>query len=177
MVSQNAVIAALSSTALISLAPNVLLFLFPHFASGEGQNSKILSLGQALAAGGLLGDVFLHVVPHSGGSPDVGLWILLGFSIFLLTDMVMRSLGHDHQHDHQHKESDKKTKDSSSGENWTSTVLLNLTADAMHNVSKRKRRILYVLSTLDLRNITNRKKNDSIVYVCQSNNYLRKNHQ
>ena len=133
MVAQNAIVAAFSSTALISLAPNVLLLLFPRFASGEGHNSPALSLGQALAAGGLLGDVFLHVVPHSGGSHGVGLWILLGFSVFLLTDMVMRSMGGGHSH-HDHgktkeegKQSDKATK--------TSTILLNLTADALHNVS------------------------------------------
>mmetsp|Transcript_1643 Transcript_1643/g.3656 ORF Transcript_1643/g.3656 Transcript_1643/m.3656 type:complete len:335 (-) Transcript_1643:67-1071(-) len=136
MVSQNAVIAALSSTALISLAPNVLLFCFPNFASGEGRNSQTLSLGQALAAGGLLGDVFLHVVPHSGGSHEVGLWILFGFSLFLFTDMLMRALGgdsHGHHH-HGHNESSKSSKDNSySGESNTSTVLLNLTADALHN--------------------------------------------
>lgn len=126
MVTQNAAIAALSSTALISLAPNVLLFLFPHFASGEGRSSKFLSLGQALAAGGLLGDVFLHVVPHSGGSHDVGLWILLGFSLFLLTDMLLRSMG-GNSHGHHHHD---KTK---SPESKTSTVLLNLTADSLHN--------------------------------------------
>jgi len=63
MVSQNAVIAAFSSTALISLAPNVLLFLFPHFASGEGQNSPILSLGQCLAAG--RSDIGFQLVDYS----------------------------------------------------------------------------------------------------------------
>ena len=145
MVSQNAVIAAFSSTALISLAPNVLLILFPHFASGEGQNSQVLSLGQALAAGGLMGDVFLHVVPHSlgGESHDVGLWILFGFSVFLLSDMVMRSFGdgengHNH-HTHENKnknDSSERTGHSLSAEKKSSMILLNLTADALHNVSK-----------------------------------------
>ena len=144
MVSQNAIIAAFSSTVLISLAPNVLLLLFPRFASGGGHNSSILSLGQALAAGGLLGDVFLHIVPHSGGSHDVGLWILFGFSIFLLTDMVMRSMGagsHSHSHDHGHQHNKEGGKDDSShspsGESKTSMVMLNLTADALHNVSSK----------------------------------------
>ncbi len=140
MVSQNAIVAAFSSTALISLAPNVLLLLFPKFAAGEGQSSKSLSLGQALAAGGLLGDVFLHVVPHSGGSHSVGLWILLGFSIFLLTDMLMRSMGGGHSHSHDH-DKDKKCE-----ETKTSTILLNLTADALHNVSTiRTRRVSFCL--------------------------------
>ena len=143
MVSQNAIIAAFSSTALISLAPNVLLLLFPHFASGEGHNSPFLSLGQALAAGGLMGDVFLHVLPHSGGSHDVGLWILLGFTIFLLTDMVMRSLGGGDSHGHaghnhfgRKDKKDTETKSSVDGDGKTSTILLNLAADALHNVSK-----------------------------------------
>ena len=137
MVSQNAVIAAFSSTALISLAPNVLLILFPHFASGEGPNSSFLSLWQALAAGGLLGDVFLHVVPHSlGGDSDVGLWILLGFFCFFFSDSLMRSLGDD-KSDHNHKHGKKKNdEDPSSAEKKSSMVLLNLTADALHNVSK-----------------------------------------
>ena len=132
MVSQNAIVAAFSSTALISLAPNVLLLLFPKFAAGEGHSSKSLSLGQALAAGGLLGDVFLHVVPHSGGSHGVGLWILLGFSVFLLADMLMRSIGGGHSHDHDKEKKCEETK--------TSTILLNLTADAMHNVSTTRTR-------------------------------------
>ncbi len=127
MVAQNAIVAAFTATGLISLAPNVLLLLFPKFAAGEGHNSRGLSLGQALAAGGLLGDVFLHVVPHSGGSHDVGLWILLGFSVFLLTDMLMRSMGGGHNHNHKNGEKCEETK--------TSTILLNLTADALHNVS------------------------------------------
>jgi hypothetical protein len=150
MVSQNAVIAAFSSTALISLAPNVLLLLFPNFASGDGQNhSPILSLGQCLAAGGLLGDVFLHVVPHNaGGGHDVGLYILLGFTIFLIVDMIMRSISgsshsHNHQHGHQHNEKKKNNDDDNDNGNddddsksSSATIFLNLTADALHNVSK-----------------------------------------
>jgi zinc transporter 7 len=141
MVSQNAILAAFSSTALISLAPNLLLLLFPRFASGEGANSPALSLGQCLAAGGLLGDVFLHVVPHSGGSHNVGLWILLGFSVFLLADMVMRSMGGGHSHSHS-SSGDKEDKEcddkKSAGELKASTIFLNLTADALHNVSKQQ---------------------------------------
>jgi zinc transporter ZupT len=127
MVASNAIIAALLSTGLISLAPNVLLVLFPRYASGEGESSKFLALGQALASGGLLADVFLHTIPHAGGQHDVGLWVLLGFGIFLVCDMMIRSLGHSHGHqhnqeDHPHQESAKN-----------STVILNLAADALHN--------------------------------------------
>ena len=134
MVAQNPVIAALSSTALISLAPNVLLLFFPHFASGEGERSRLLSLGQALAAGGLLGDVFLHTIPHAAGGEEVGLWILLGFAIFLTTDMLMRSLGgHSHHDHHSKKPQDDDSNHSHKQSLKASAVLLNLVADAMHN--------------------------------------------
>lgn len=125
MVSQNAIIAALASTGLISLAPNVLLLLFPHYARGEGEHSHVLALGQAMAAGGLLGDVFLHTIPHAQGGEEVGLWILLGFAIFLVADMLLRAIGAGHSHDHHSHDHSKELK--------TSAILLNLAADAMHN--------------------------------------------
>ena len=135
MVSQNAIIAALSSTALISLAPNVLLLLFPRYASGEGAQSSILALGQAMGAGGLLGDVFLHTIPHANGGGDVGLWILLGFTIFLVADMLLRWVGGGHSHDHSEKGGEKKGGGTNRHheEMKTSAILLNLAADAMHN--------------------------------------------
>lgn len=134
----NAITAAVISTGLISLAPNVLLVLFPKYASGEGVQSPSLALGQALAAGALLGDVFLHTIPHAAGVANVGLWILFGFSIFLVVDMVIRSYGsHQHQHSHGTKSDDKnKDKSDHSGHdhrNTASTILLNLAADALHN--------------------------------------------
>ena len=148
MVSPVVVAAAFASTGLISLAPNLLLFLFPQ-ASNASDNDW-LSIGQALAAGGLLGDVFLHVIPHSAGmSENAGLWILLGFSIFLVVDMIVRSTssssGHGHSHSHHHSDDAPKTKKkhiASDGQqeinldrhySHTSAVLLNLAADALHN--------------------------------------------
>mmetsp|Transcript_23807 Transcript_23807/g.42850 ORF Transcript_23807/g.42850 Transcript_23807/m.42850 type:complete len:121 (+) Transcript_23807:31-393(+) len=59
--------AAFLSTSLISLAPNILLFLFPNYGASSGQDDSgraMLSLGQALAVGGLIGDVFLHTLPE-----------------------------------------------------------------------------------------------------------------
>lgn len=129
MVTQNAIIAALTSTALISLAPNVLLLLFPQYSSGDGEHSWLLSLGQAMAAGGLLGDVFLHTIPHAAGGEEVGLWILLGFTIFLTVDMLMRSLGKEHSHDHEVADSHP----SHQKELNASAILLNIVADCLHN--------------------------------------------
>ena len=131
MVSPAVVAAAFASTGLISLAPNLLLFLFPQ--ASNASDSDWLSVGQALAAGGLLGDVFLHVIPHSAVmSENAGSWILLGFSIFLIVDMIVRSMsssssGHGHGHGQQH------STNLDHNSSHTSAVLLNLAADALHN--------------------------------------------
>ena len=144
----NAIIAALSSTFLISLAPNAFLLLFPHYASGEGESSQILTLGQALAAGGLLGDVFLHTIPHTAtnGSHDTGLWIILGFTIFFVADLLLRALGGGHSHEHSHdsgKRSQKENNNNNRDHNGhhrqhgsthqVGTIALNLAADSLHN--------------------------------------------
>lgn len=133
------VLAAYISTGLISLAPNLLLLLFPNYSSNSQDHGIFLSLGQALAAGGLLGDVFLHTLPHSlqqEGHDDhdntIGLIVLFGFIVFLIFDMFVRSLGGGGQHSHQHDDAKKKEK----GQQmvvFNSNVILNLTADALHN--------------------------------------------
>lgn len=134
--------AAFLSTGLISLAPNILLFLFPNYgASSSGQSDNrgraILSLGQSLAVGGLLGDVFLHTLPeffhnsthghhrdeaqhhHNGDGGDIGLRIIAGFSAFLILDIIVRSFeeksGGGHNHNHS-----KVAKKKKNGENATS---------------------------------------------------------
>jgi zinc transporter 7 len=119
----------------------VLLLLFPNFASGEGEHSSMLALGQAMAAGGLLGDVFLHTIPHAQGGDDadvVGLWVLLGFTAFLVADMLLRSLsdgggGHSHTNSAGSGHSNSKKDDHNHDQVKTSAILLNLAADAMHN--------------------------------------------
>jgi len=127
-------LAAFISTTAISLAPNVLLFLFPNY---KPSNSVInpLAIGQALAAGGLLGDVFLHTLPHTL-TPDngevIGLAILAGFVVFLLFDILVRSSHshdcHDNSHSHELENAETKKKFV-----FTSAVVLNLAADALHN--------------------------------------------
>jgi zinc transporter 7 len=125
----------------------------------------MLSLGQALAVGGLMGDVFLHTLPdcfgqeshhhhshshthHDHGShhtgEDVGVRVLSGFAVFLLLDMIVRSLDPD---GHSHNHSQTKTNGTCNGikttahhtikSQWrlifSSAVLLNLIGDALHN--------------------------------------------
>jgi solute carrier family 39 (zinc transporter), member 7 len=140
--------AAFLSTAAISVAPNVLLLLFPNIENQEPAGAAgtsafgWLSLGQAMAAGGLLGDVFLHTVAESEGDPKAGLWILGGFTIFYTVDLLVRMLqgvagGHDHHYDHHHHQNGA-VPPSSTGrkqqqELHRSMIILNVAADALHN--------------------------------------------
>jgi len=165
----SAIAAAFISTGIISLAPNVLLFIFPNYGSSGHNNEAgqaMLSLGQALAVGGLLGDVFLHTLPecfadanhddhghsghhHHGGGGDIGLRVILGFSLFMILDIFVRSIeeksgdGHSHGHSHS-KEKEKGAKADEHGGIKTnnkypwrkllsSAVLLNLFGDSLHN--------------------------------------------
>lgn len=132
----------------------------------------MLSLGQALAVGGLLGDVFLHTLPdcfadslggnhheehhhhgdhHHGGGGDIGLRVILGFSAFLILDIIVRSLeektGGGHNHDHSNLQEGHNgattackgvaSRKKDNKQPWrrflSSAVLLNLLGDSMHN--------------------------------------------
>ena len=160
MVHPSAVLAAFLSTGVISLAPNILLFLFPNYGSGPHSHSSttaMLSLGQALAVGGLLGDVFLHTLPecftdahphmhqhhhhhHGSENNNIGLRVIFGFSVFLILDILVRSIektsggGHSHSNNGEKGLNDKCTNQTQS---WrlllSSAVLLNLFGDACHN--------------------------------------------
>lgn len=141
MVSSTVTAAALLSTGFISLVPNVILLLFPSYGVGEGGQSKLLSLGQAMSAGGLMGDVFLHTLGHDDHhhhpgqeqqhEENPGLWVLGGFAVFLAADMLIRSLNPGtHSHDRSHGD---KAGNNEHKEIQRSTILLNLAADALHN--------------------------------------------
>ena len=79
---------AFALTTLISVAPTLVLLLIP-FGKGGGQSSSGIPPGLhkallSFAAGGLLGDVFLHSIPH-----------------------LLMEHGHDHgDHDHNHDHED-----------------------------------------------------------------------
>ena len=186
-------LAALLCTTIISLAPNLLLYLFPDLvvttSSSNAHPDAVtrtkywLSLGQCLAAGGLLGDVFLHTLPHSvmdiyanaKGKEDVGdehhhhhhheehhheehhhghghdhhhdhefesqmmvlgMAILLGFSVFFIFDCIVRIFGAHHHHHHESKKEEETTNKSNLSPSLifsSPAILLNLTADALHN--------------------------------------------
>ena len=125
-------IAAFLSTTAISLAPNVLLFLFPTYRPETASSINPLAIGQALAAGGLLGDVFLHTLPHEMNHDNgqvIGMAVLVGFLVFFLFDLFVRSFGHD-CHDHNKKQ---EKKPELNNKKWTSAAILNLAADSLHN--------------------------------------------
>jgi zinc transporter 7 len=130
---QATTIAAFLSTTIISLAPNALLFLFPTYRPETTSDINPLAIGQALAAGGLLGDVFLHTLPHEMNHENgqvIGLAILAGFLAFLLFDILVRSYGHECHENHDHKKKDVKFQ---VNKTWTSAAILNLAADSLHN--------------------------------------------
>ncbi|KAG0270109.1 hypothetical protein DFQ27_000410 [Actinomortierella ambigua] len=109
---------SLLGTTYISIIPNLLLYFVPPNIRPESLNTLV-----AFAVGGLLGDVFLHLLPHAflgevhGGdllivdevkNIVVGFSIFIGFFIFFCIDKVMRVLsggegGHSHSHGHDHK--------------------------------------------------------------------------
>uniref|UniRef100_A0A1B6ILE0 Uncharacterized protein n=1 Tax=Homalodisca liturata TaxID=320908 RepID=A0A1B6ILE0_9HEMI len=118
-------IEALGSTLLISAAPFFILFLVPLDNSKEKE--PLLKLLLSFASGGLLGDAFLHLIPHAlaphshekddsdesvhshshshehgghGHDMSVGLWVLCGILTFLVVEKFVRLVkgGHGHSH-------------------------------------------------------------------------------
>lgn len=126
---------SIASTLLISAAPFFILYLVP-LDNTESMQPRLKIL-LAFASGGLLGDAFLHLIPHSvaphthgshshahshsghgeeehnhGHDMWVGLWVLSGIITFLSVEKFVRLLkiGHDHGHSHggETKEPEKK---------------------------------------------------------------------
>merc|ERR1712156_591194 len=118
---------AILATLLISAAPFFILFFIPLDNSAE--NQPLLKVTLAFASGGLLGDAFLHLIPHammaSGDGDDsghghshshghshgdgeahephdlsVGLWTLAGIIAFLCVEKLVRIYSGGHSHSH-----------------------------------------------------------------------------
>uniref|UniRef100_H3DLE3 Zinc transporter SLC39A7 n=1 Tax=Tetraodon nigroviridis TaxID=99883 RepID=H3DLE3_TETNG len=124
---------AIGSTLLISAAPFLILFLIP-VQSNSDQHQNLLKV-LLFASGGLLGDAFLHLIPHalaphshhgedhghshrreephghSHGGADhghvmsVGLWVLGGIVAFLMVEKFVRLLKGNDGHGHSHRSS------------------------------------------------------------------------
>ncbi|XP_063287646.1 zinc transporter SLC39A7 [Pelobates fuscus] len=126
---------AICATLLISAAPFFILFLIP-VQSNSSQHQSLLKLLLSFASGGLLGDAFLHLIPHAlephshhkesdehieshghghshdhnhGHTMSVGLWVLAGIIAFLVVEKFVRHLkgGHSHSHGHAHSHASK----------------------------------------------------------------------
>lgn len=130
---------ALGSTLLVSLAPILILFVIPLDNSpGKKPFLKILL---AFASGGLLGDAFLHLIPHAlmgqghseepqgnghshghshshghGAEVNVGIWVLAGILIFLFVEKFIRLVKGGHSHSHAASEKDMPKEKSGKGD-------------------------------------------------------------
>lgn len=117
---------AIGSTLLISIAPFAILFLIPINSSPEPQ--PLLKVLLSFASGGLLGDAFLHLIPHAliaqsereeshhshshghshgedghhGHDMSVGIWVLAGIIAFLAVEKFVRIVKGSHGHGHSH---------------------------------------------------------------------------
>lgn len=117
-------IKAIGSTALVSAAPVFILLVIPLENANEQQ--PLLKVLLSFASGGLLGDAFLHLIPHAmsphshgedgghehthshshgdgGHDLSVGLWVLFGIVAFLAVEKFVRYVkgsGHGHSHGH-----------------------------------------------------------------------------
>lgn len=125
---------SMGSTLLISAAPYVLLYVIP-LDNTEAMRPRLKVL-LAFASGGLLGDAFLHLIPHAthphshhgdehdhhhdhhddhhGHDMSVGLYVLAGIIAFLSVEKLVRLLkgggGHGHSHSTAPKNQDEKNK-------------------------------------------------------------------
>ncbi|KAI0303697.1 Zinc/iron permease [Multifurca ochricompacta] len=106
----------------ISSVPNFILAFIPAQINRDTLNTMT-----AFATGGLLSDVFLHLVPHSflGEHQDgavhfvmveekrnilVGLGIFIGFATFFIMEKTLRVLGGGGGHTHSHEEHEYRQK-------------------------------------------------------------------
>ncbi|KAJ1952306.1 hypothetical protein EC988_003628, partial [Linderina pennispora] len=117
----NPAVSSLLATFYISLFPNLILFATPSSIP-----NRALRVMVGFAVGGLLGDVFLHLLPHmfSDGhdhhghshshDDDVpeatrntvyGCAIFVGLLVFVVVDKFMRIFGDGHSHGHSHSHS------------------------------------------------------------------------
>ena len=133
---------AIGATLLISAAPFFILFFIP-LQSNTADQQPLLKVLLAFASGGLLGDAFLHLIPHaisphshhgdhehshshSHGSHEsghdhssemaVGLWVLAGLIAFLMVEKFVRLVKGGHGHSHGAPKNDHDSNSVKNGE-------------------------------------------------------------
>ncbi|XP_076377579.1 zinc transporter Slc39a7 [Megalopta genalis] len=131
---------AITSTLIISAAPFFILFFVP--LDNTKEHEPLLKILLSFASGGLLGDAFLHLIPHAlvphshdeeghdhVHNMSVGLCILLGIIIFLVVEKVIRLIKTDHSHVHVHSipenVQEKKKDDSNSKKSIVTSDLVS----------------------------------------------------
>ena len=130
---------AVASTLLISAAPFFILFFIP--LNNTKESEPLLKILLSFASGGLLGDAFLHLIPHAlvphshesseethlhehshshndeepphGHNMSVGLCVLLGIIVFLVVEKAVRLIKTDDSHLHVHSVKETASKESS----------------------------------------------------------------
>lgn len=121
------------ATVLISAAPFVILYAVPLESDAE-KYQPLLKVLLSFASGGLLGDAFLHLIPHAisphshgedgehhhhhhdehdhSASTAVGMWVMAGVVAFLWIEKVVRLMqggeGCHHHHAHQEEKEEQK---------------------------------------------------------------------
>lgn len=131
-------LSAIGATLLISAAPFFILFFIP-LQRNDAQSRPFLNVLLSFASGGLLGDAFLHLIPHaiyamkpvettymsdSEAHPHdhahemkIGLWVLAGIVAFLIIEKFIRAVkGGKHSHSHSHHGASKHKAKSSDSE-------------------------------------------------------------
>ena len=123
---------AIGATFFISVSPIVILLFVPIENANDPKHQGLLKILLSFASGGLLGDAFLHLIPHavsphSHGEDDhghthshahdhghshgghdhahdmsVGLWVLAGIIAFLCVEKFVRYVKGGHSHSHSH---------------------------------------------------------------------------
>ena len=132
---------AMGSTALISIAPFLILFFIP-LNDNNIENQALLKVLLAFASGSLLGDAFLHLIPHSLEPHD--------------HSSHAHSHSHSHQHNHGHDHHDHSQQTNvglwvMSGAYFLPFIFISVLSKLEH--LKRYRIILKYLFVVTRRNI------------------------
>ena len=134
---------AIFATGLISAAPFFILFFVPLESNAESYQ-PLLKVLLGFASGGLLGDAFLHLIPHAiqphshgeeghdhshshghghhhhdhdhSATTNVGMCVLAGILTFLCIEKFVRYAQGDGHHHHHHHEASEKTAEESTTE-------------------------------------------------------------
>uniref|UniRef100_A0A6B2L788 Uncharacterized protein n=1 Tax=Arcella intermedia TaxID=1963864 RepID=A0A6B2L788_9EUKA len=157
------VVETLLATLSISIFPIFIILLVPLGKTANGKNTlnkKWLKVLLSFAVGGLLGDVFLHLLPHAMSNLEdghhhdhdhhnhdnhehhshfaqtlVGVQVLGGMLLFFLIEKMALLVHSNHGHTHG-KEKDKKESEDANDintERFRIAAILNIIADIVHN--------------------------------------------